>query len=135
MSKAWLEKFIGVPFVDGGRELRGCDCWGLVMLVFAEYGVSLPDYRISCFQSAAIHAQIERARVEWRRLPEPAEPSLVVFKSTNPKARQGMTDHLGVYVGGGMMLHTLIKQQAHLDRISHPFWARKIEGFYEYVGR
>lgn len=31
-----IEKYLSLPYVDYGRDMRGCDCWGLVRLVRRE---------------------------------------------------------------------------------------------------
>lgn len=36
---------IGIPWVDGGRDRDGCDCYGLVFLFFGQVlGIALPSY-------------------------------------------------------------------------------------------
>lgn len=41
----WHAPYLGVPFEDGGRSLDGCDCWGLVRLIYArELRIELPSY-------------------------------------------------------------------------------------------
>lgn len=41
----WAEKYVGLPFVDGGRDWKGCDCWGLVKLILqTECGIEVPSY-------------------------------------------------------------------------------------------
>ena len=37
--------YVGVPFQSKGRNETGCDCWGLVCLIYRrELGIALPEY-------------------------------------------------------------------------------------------
>lgn len=39
-----VEKYLSVPYLDGGRTLQGSDCWGFVLAVREELGLpSLPS--------------------------------------------------------------------------------------------
>lgn len=41
----WAEQYIRVPFLNGGRDHKGCDCWGLYRLILLEQaGIELPIY-------------------------------------------------------------------------------------------
>lgn len=40
-----INKYIGIPWVAGGRSESAADCWGLVMLVYRnELGLELGDF-------------------------------------------------------------------------------------------
>ena len=39
----WTQKYVGIPYRDLGRDMTGCDCWGLLRLV---YGQELVPFRV-----------------------------------------------------------------------------------------
>ena len=40
-----LSNFVGIPHADLGRDRAGCDCYGLLRLVYAEdLGIALPSF-------------------------------------------------------------------------------------------
>jgi cell wall-associated NlpC family hydrolase len=42
-SNEFVNKMIGVPWVNRGAELTGADCWGIVVLFFKHvHGISIP---------------------------------------------------------------------------------------------
>ena len=45
-----------------------------------------------------------------------------------------LMNHIGLVVGRGKMLHTLKKQNSHLERLDHPFYKNRIKGFWVYNG-
>ena len=132
MSNVNLDDLIGIPFLNRGRSLSGADCWGVVKLTFAKFGVIVPDVMVSCFDSLKINQKINERRKHWDPLKEPEVPCLVVFRTDSKNPR--MCSHTGVYVGDGYFIHTFMKRNACKEKIDHPLWKNKIEGFYRYVG-
>ena len=122
---------IGIPFKDGGRDLNECDCLGLVLLAFKKHDISLPDYRISCFASELVNDQINQARKEWKPIGDPVEPCLIVLRTDF--YMPDMLSHLGTYIGGDRFLHTMIKRNSCIERLDHPYFRNRIEGFYAYA--
>ena len=128
-----LRGLIGIPFKNGGRDRSGADCWGLVMITFQEFGVTVPDFKISCFDTDVINSQVDIERQDWRPVRIPEVPCLVVMR-IDPNLPMAC-NHLGVYVGSGRFIHTLKKQNSVMERINHPYYQRKIEGFYVFSPR
>ena len=83
-------QFVGNPYVWGGSSLTsGADCSGFTMAVFAHFGISLPHYAASQY-SCGTPVSISNLAVG----------DLVFFSSSG-----GSIDHVGIYVGGGSIVH------------------------------
>jgi cell wall-associated NlpC family hydrolase len=126
-----FQDLIGVPFVDGGRDVStGLDCWGLVAEIFRRSGIDLPDYQISAADCLRIAQEIETERLtgRWNKHEYPLVPipAIVVMRYNKP----GIWNHTGVYLGGGRFLHTREKIGVTIERVDSPIWQRRIEGFY-----
>jgi cell wall-associated NlpC family hydrolase len=120
------DHFIGIPFVDRGYSHAGCDCWGLVRLVYAEVlGVDLPDYPISAFDAEAAAAEFPKHVDEYQRVRTP-QPLDIVLISVN----HGHLDHVGIYGGHGKFLHTTLRTGSVVARVVSPMWKTKVRGFY-----
>lgn len=68
----WAGRYIGLPFLDHGRDRAGLDCWGLVRLVFSEqFNIGLPAFIGEYNTTADIHAiaaLVEREALLWREV-------------------------------------------------------------------
>lgn len=118
---------IGIPFVDGGRSLKGFDCYGLVIELYRRIGIELPDYQIHCEDVTRISSKIDECRPQWERINgESPNYCLVVMHLYDNK----FCNHTGVYLGNNQFIHTREKIGVNIDRIDSIAWKRKIEGFY-----
>jgi len=129
-------KYIGIPFVDRGRNMTGCDCWGLFRLVYRELkGIELPEYLLSsCHALNELSPAVEESRQVWEPIKEPESMCLIAFSIGTFVT--GLVTHIGTYIGANKFLHTIAKKKmSQIERLSHPFYQRKIEGFYKYAGQ
>lgn len=112
--------YIGIPYVDGGRDQEGADCWGLVRLVFREERkIILPSYgEIAAANLRAvareISAQTEGSPI-WRRLaPQETVRPLDVAVMRRFGSPTGAAFHIGILTGERQLLHTEKGADSHL---------------------
>jgi len=130
MIPRWCANYIGIPFMPLGRDFSGCDCYGLVRLVLEqEFGLALPDL-VTDYRDPFDHSEVgslvheELPLLSGERLAAPELGAVAVISVG------GQSAHLGLYVGDGMLLHTLDRRGSLLERLSSPFIDRHLEGYY-----
>jgi cell wall-associated NlpC family hydrolase len=128
----WPAKYVGLRFAENGRTVEGCDCWGLVCLVYSmELGVVLPDFAgmyAGTSDIAAIGALHDLERPRW---------DLVDFLAAAPfdlvsLRVKGRPWHVGIVTEPGRMLHALPRCDAVVEDYTRPLWKPRIDGFYRY---
>lgn len=131
--KHWSNPYVGTPYDEHGRVRSGCDCYGLVCVVYREeLNITLPDYL--GYASVQEHAEIaalianEKSRSVW----VPAKGTAVAFDVA--VFRRGRLDtHVGLIVKHGIMLHMAQEDCAkHADYRSGA-WAHRLTGIYRHV--
>jgi cell wall-associated NlpC family hydrolase len=69
-----IHLYQSIPYVDGGRTLAGCDCWGLVRLVLnTDFNVLyLPSFgRVSAGQYDAMDTAFKDGVEDFKQVQEP----------------------------------------------------------------
>lgn len=129
----WANKYVGLPFAEFGATRDGINCWGLVVLVYAdELGIVLPTYResyVSLEERAVIAALVdgERADPAWRAVASARAFDVVTF-------RRGLDGrHIGVVVSPGLMLHVTADDCAKLEHYTTGQWSHRLTGTYRHV--
>jgi cell wall-associated NlpC family hydrolase len=116
----WAAKYVGLPFLDQGRDFKGVDCWGLVRLVlWEERQVVVPTYGDTSaldLETVARTLKREAFAFPWIAvMPNAIQPLdvAVMFRRKTPI-------HVGIMVTCGDVLHIEEKTAAVIVPLSHP---------------
>lgn len=125
----WTGDYVGIPFADGGRDRNGCDCWGLVALVYREQlQIELPAYGdISAHDLVQVASKISAGADDaevWLPVTEPRMYDVVVMRAWGER----IAGHVGIYVDGSV-LHSEAKTDTVMVPLSHFTVVRRIVGF------
>ncbi len=111
------EKYLGYPYVWGGSTPQtSFDCSGFVCYVLKHSGV----YDIGRTTAQGIFNQCAKIR------PDEARPGDIIFFTGTYDSSEPVS-HVGIYVGGGMMLHC--GNPIQYAPVNTPYWT---EHFYAY---
>lgn len=130
----WTQNYVGIPYISGGRDRSGLDCYGLLRLVYAEIlGIDLPSFTESYLPTTERHElarilqeyRVRGSRAWMHLLPRRARPlDATLFRVA------GEACHIGIYLGQNRILHTRPHTGSCIQRIDRVPWDRRLEGFY-----
>ena len=129
----WSDKYIHIPFADHGRSKNGCDCWGLVTVIYKEnFNVDLPLLlaydNIKDVKHITDLCQNECERWEEIPLGEERPFDVLVFNIL------GAPCHVGVIIEKGLVLHCEKGIGTHVSEYyKEKQWCLRIAGIYRYV--
>lgn len=135
----WSDKYIGIPFREGGRDEKGCDCGGLVLLILRrEKGIHARDVNMTYarrdFHTRDGHKRLAEAVAEclreWRELPPGALPQ--PFDLALYAVPDGSESHCGCVVTPYRMIHVERGRGARLMDISPKFEGYRLAGLYRH---
>lgn len=127
-------KFIGIPYIKGGREISkdgGLDCYGLVRKWYSDqYGIILPEYRLIHSTGTSLNTTEKPQDIsqDFDETDKPVLGDLILFNIL------GNPMHIAVYIDKNTMLHTFKTGGSVLERFTNLKWSRRLESFYRYSG-
>lgn len=130
-----FDGYVGIPYVERGRDRSGADCWGLLRMVFAELrGVELPslaeDY-VSCADRLVLADLIQDRLPAWQPIPAGCEaPFDAVLMRVKREAC-----HIGLVVGRGLVLHADHGRDSCVEPYGSWRLAHRVVGFYRYANQ
>ena len=133
MNEHWSDRFVGLPYLDLGRERDGCDCWGLACIIYREeLSISLPDYLgyANTDERAEIAALVSGATTSPLWVPVNGQAmafDVALFR------RGRLTSHVGIVVSHGLMIHMAEAEMARIEHYNTGHWAPRLVGHYRHV--
>ena len=130
---AWAAQYVGLPYLPGGQSRDGVDCWGLVMMVWAEvYGIPLPDYSGKRWSAPADTEQVALDAIRYANRFSAVRPGKeregdgILFRM------RGAPTHVGVVLTPGVMLHAFEGSDSCVEPYTSWRWNKRIAGIYRY---
>lgn len=134
---AWSDRYVGIPFLDRGRSLKGVDCYGLVYVaLLGEHGLEIPAL-LDEYEFASPRQQIagvirdHGAKWPWRdvTMEEPQAFDLLIFRA------RGADAHCGIVVQPPVMLHIFAGPAgSHIADFTKEPWPKKLSTIYRHIG-
>lgn len=132
----WAADYIGIPFAHRGRTREGCDCWGLLALIYAERSPmgSLPPYEghhwykgqnpaVISPDTATYAAGFEEVPIDAARLWD----GLLI-------RMRGYPIHVGLVLNDEFMIHTTDEDGVCIERYRSALWAKRVIACYRRKG-
>lgn len=127
MMLSTVDKYIGIPYKKNGRDLNGCDCYGIVCMFYMDhFGIKLNQYVYDEID-AVTKNYTDEIELNWREVSEPVVGDVVYFNML------GHPMHVGVYIGGGKFIHNFSESgSSTIADINHNKWKQRLIGFWRY---
>ena len=124
-------KYLSIPFLEFGRDFYGCDCYGLVRLIYKnEFEIDIPEFcGIGHKEYLKISDKIDQCKCtsDWKSVNSPRLGDVVLLKN------KGVATHVGLLVSADKFIHMSENIGCSIDGIAGSRWNSRIEGFYRNV--
>ena len=122
-----FKDFIGIPYKNLGREKSGCDCYGIVKLIFKEKrDILLPDFTELLYDKDWYKEHNHILDNIWDSWVEVVYPyqvyDLLLFYSFELKS---VVNHLGLVIDDDKFLHISSKYSSKVDKLND-YWKSRL---------
>lgn len=107
------QKYLGVPHCMSGTTTKCMDCSGLLVTVFAKYGIHLPHNS----EEQSRYGKVISGKDELKK-------GDLVFFVRSYKTNHFIT-HAGIYIGNNQFIHASSGNGVTITSLNDPWWTRK----------
>ena len=127
MSSVSVKDLVGCPYkVHGRNKEEGFDCYGIDIEVLRRGGIDIPDINYEHPEEYESVFLEMLNRVEYRKVDNPKELTVIVFKV------RGEPTHTGIYLNEGLFIHAT-KGGVRIEPLHR--WKKRVEGYYECISK
>ena len=130
----WAERYMTVPFCDLGRDWDGCDCWGLVRLVYGhELGIELSEHggiNVNDVTRVVRNFRREFSAETWHRAEAPRAFDVVAMSGGYGERK--LFSHCGVMCSDRVLMDTREETGVITSDISDEKTKSLVIGFYRH---
>jgi probable lipoprotein NlpC len=124
--------YVGVPYVDRGRDADGLDCWGICLLFAREQlRLALPEYFYPPEEMLARAPGLIAGAIvpggRWRAVEVIKPGDVVLFRIA------GVVCHCGIALGSNLFLHTLPGRNSTVESLADVEWNQRMQGAYRWT--
>jgi len=127
----WWNNYIRIPFQEKGRDAAGCDCWGLVKLIYKnELNIELPGYE-EIYETTNDHLILSKTiknerNAHWINPENPKEFDVIIVNM------RGVPMHVGIVTKHQHMIHCAKDVGTAHERTDSMRWRNRIIGYARY---
>lgn len=106
MTNLWAQ-YQRIPYADNGRDLRGCDCWGLLCIIYRDFfDIELPKYAgVHTTNIREVVRAISSGYVQPEWIDVPREQLRIGDAVVMALVGKKLAAHVGIYIGKNQMIH------------------------------
>lgn len=122
-----VAKYVGVPYRHGGRGLDGIDCLGLLLCIYRECGIMLPDGDGRPYSEDWFATEPERYIKGLSSIGETATEPFKPLDLVYFRFHGGVVSHAGIMIDRLRFIHVLERRSVMVTRLGG-MWRSKLAG-------
>lgn len=130
---SWIAQYVGIPYRALGRDRDGCDCWGLLAMIYREqFGRDLPDYNNQRWTKGADANAVGSGAATYASQFVPVPFGEEALGDGVLLRMRGHPLHVGLVLAPGWMLHTHESADSCVESYERFIWKNRVIGIYRY---